>query len=215
MYVSRNNVANQNTIWYNIKSLGLSFSTLLVSWYFQCLWSLSIFHTYPLILSYMDLASSSTVSISISPHSWFKQWFYYHLLLIFAAASPFSIYVSLPNLHSWWYSCMVAVQSRVPGPCAHNSSSTHTRHLAPCCKKSSISHIQDYLFNCFSSLTYKHETGTIKRQNLRTANHLDQSIYQGNYEHVLEWRMTFCQAWQIEQNCWAKVIFIELWQATL
>jgi len=55
MYVSRNNVANQNTIWYNIKSLGLSFSTLLVSWYFQCLWSLSIFHTYPLILSYMDL----------------------------------------------------------------------------------------------------------------------------------------------------------------
>jgi hypothetical protein len=33
-----------------------------------------------------------------------------------------------------------------------------------------------YLFYCFSSLTYKHETGTIKGQNLLIANHLDQSI---------------------------------------
>jgi hypothetical protein len=34
------------------------------------------------------------------------------------------------------------------------------------------------LFYCFSSLSRKHETGTIKGQNLLTANHLDQSIYQ-------------------------------------
>jgi hypothetical protein len=107
MYVSRNNVANQNTIWYNMKSLGLSFSTLLVSWYFQCLWSLSIFHTYPLVLSYMDLASS-TVSISISPHSWFKQWFYYHLLLIFAVAHHLSAYMFPSQIYiaddtlAWW-----------------------------------------------------------------------------------------------------------------
>jgi hypothetical protein len=49
-------------------------------------------------------------------------------------------------------------------------------------------------FNCFSSLTHKHETGTIKGQNLLIANHLDQSIYQGNHKQVLECEMTFCQA---------------------